>query len=298
MSKFSGVSDPAADGKRSRLGRALTVIGAGLLALFIVPLTGGIWSVLVIINLTTSPVIPWAVAVMALVLGLMWYYLGGKGWPHSTAEARRYYLRANPVSGKVWGWALLASGLSIVALAGFWIVLFQLVKIPSNPLPDFSKYPWLTVALTLMMASLVAGVAEEATFRGYFQVALERELNAPIAIVIQCLIIALPHGLTQGFLWPTLLFYFFVDLTFGVTAYLTNSILPGVVVHALGILAFFTLIWPQDATRPLVTAGGADIWFWIHVAQVIVCTTLALLAFKQLAQATESARLGSVVQEN
>jgi hypothetical protein len=54
-------------------------------------------------------------------------------------------------------------------------------------------------------------------------------------------------------------------------------------VHVLGDLTFFILIWPRDSRRVLVTAGGADKWFWIHVAQAIVFATLALMAFRRLA---------------
>jgi membrane protease YdiL (CAAX protease family) len=100
-------------------------------------------------------------------------------------------------------WALAAGILAIVALSGFWIVLFQLVQSPGNALPEFSRYPWLTVALTLVMAALVGAVTEEAGFRGYFQSFLERELSAPAAIVIAALALAPGHGLTQGFVWST-----------------------------------------------------------------------------------------------
>jgi membrane protease YdiL (CAAX protease family) len=271
--------------------RVKAVVWTGLLALGLTMFAGGVWTALLIANLVTSPAIPWAVVVIAFFLWLTWQYLDGKWWPRSTREARRRYLRANPVSGQVFAWAVLAGTLSVVGLAGFWIVLFRLVKIRGNVLPDFSKYPWLTVALALVMASVVSSVAEEVGFRGYFQSALERVFGVAAAIVIQCLVIALPHGLTQGLNWPTLLFYFLVDLMLGVTAYLTNSILPGIVIHSLGLLIFFALVWPGDRSRLLVTDGSADGWFLIHTAQVIIFTALAILAFKHLARVTQAARV-------
>ncbi len=78
-------------------------------------------------------------------------------------------------------WALVAGVLSVVALAGYWIVLFQLVKMPPNALSDVSNYPRMTVALMILMGSLVAPLMEEAGFRGYFQVALEHEFRGPVA---------------------------------------------------------------------------------------------------------------------
>ena len=45
---------------------------------------------------------------------------------------------------------------------------------------------------------------------------------------------------------------------------------------------FFTLIWPYDASRRLIRDGGAETWFWIHVAQALICGVLGLLAFCRL----------------
>ena len=275
---------------RSRVTRIWPLAWRGALAVFLTLCVGGAWSALLVANLTTTPAIPWAVPVMALILWLAWQYLGGRWWPGRTSEKRRRLLRANPVSGRIFAWAIAAGLLAIVALTGLWIVLIQVVKSPGNPVPDWSAYPLFTTVLVVVMASLVSSIAEEAGLRGYFQVTLERELPAPVAIVIVCLAIAPGHSLTQGFVWTTILFYFFADLTFGVMAYLTNSILPGIVVHSLGLLTFFTLVWPNDASRRLVSAGGVDVWFWIHAGQAIVVGALAIIAFTRLARVTQKQR--------
>lgn len=264
--------------------RILTVFWFAIVALVITAYGQGIWGVLVVSNLRTSPKIPWAVGVMAILLWLMWQYLGGRWWPRSTSELRRSLLRATPVSRRVLGWALLSGALSITALTGCWIVLFQLVRMPANVLPDISDYPFLTVALVLVTSSLAAPLSEEAAFRGYFQVPLERQFSGPAAVVLSSILFALVH-VTHGFLWPKLLVYFLAGLSFGVTAYLTNSILPGIAVHILGDVTFFTLVWPYDAARRLVTEGGADAWFWIHAAQAVLFTVLAIFAFRGLARA-------------
>lgn len=270
--------------ERSFSTRTLNVVGFGLLALAITMLAGGIWSALLVTNLRSSPAVPWSVPAMALLLWLAWSYLGGSGWPRSTSDARRRYLRANRKSGQTYLWALVAGVLSVVALAGTWIALFRLVKMPPNALSDVSSYPRITVALMILMGSLVSPLMEEAGFRGYFQVALEREVRAPLAVVISSVVFALAHGPTQGFLWPKLLFYFLVGIAFGATAYLTNSTLPAIPVHFVGLLVFFTLIWPRDAARRLVLQSGTDNWFWIHAAQAIVFTVLAVWAFRRLAK--------------
>ena len=264
--------------------RIRTIAGFGLLAFAITTLAGGIWSALLVLNLGTSAAVPWSVPVMALLLWLAWSYLGGRWWPRTTFAVRRHYLRANKRSLQVHLLGGLAGGLSVIALAGIWIVFFRLVKLPPNAFSDLSRYPRITVALMIVMGSLVSPFMEEASFRGYFQVALERHFRAPAAVAIASVVFALAHGPTQGFLWPKLLFYFLVGISFGVIAYLTDSILPALPVHFVALLFFFTLIWPHDAARPLVTQSGTDAWFWIHAAQAIVGTGLTVWSYLWLAR--------------
>jgi hypothetical protein len=87
-------------------------------------------------------------------------------------------------------------------------------------------------------------------------------------------------------LWPKLVFYFSTGAMLSVTAYLTKSILPGLTIHIVGLLTFFVLAFPHDTTRRLVSEGGADGLFWIHVAQAIVFTALAAISFVHLASVT------------
>lgn len=273
---------PTRSGLLSR--RFVVIVGFGALALVLTAVVGGIWTALLTVNLATSPAIPWAVAVMGLLLWLLWSYLGGAGWPRGTAEARRHSLRARRVPSRVFLWAVGAGLLAIVALAGLWIVLFQLAHLPARALPDYSKYPFVTVALVLVMASLVGAVTEEAMFRGYFQGILEGTVGGAVAILITALVMAPEHAQTQGFVWPTLLFYLVVDVMLGATALLTKSILPGIVTHSIGLLAFFTLVWPGDVIRQVVGGGTTELWFWLHGAQTLVFAVLAILAFIHLAR--------------
>ena len=268
-----------------RLSRRLVlVVGFGALAFVVTAVVGGVWTALLTVNLAKSPAVPWSVAVMALLLWLLWRYLGGAGWPRGTSEARRRYLRARRVTGRVFLWAVGAGLLAIVALAGLWIVLFQLAHLPARALPDYSKYPFFTVAVALVMASLVGAVTEEAMFRGYFQGILEGIVGGVVAILITALVMAPEHALTQGFLWPTLLFYLVVDVMLGATAFLTQSILPGIVTHGIGLLVFFTLVWPGDVIRQAIGGGTTELWFWLHGAQTLVFAVLATLAFIHLAR--------------
>ena len=274
---------------RSLLRKILMVAWSAVLAFLILGLGQGIWGALLVTNLKTIAAIPWAVPLMGLVLWLMWKYLCGSWWPRSTSEARRRCLRARRVPVPVSGWALVEGLLSIVALAGYWIVLFQLVKMSPNTVPDLSKFTWLTTTLVIVMASLVSPVTEESAFRGYCQVILEREFNGTVAVVISSFSFAMAH-VTHGLLWPKLLVYFLVGLVFGVTAYLTRSTIPALPVHIVGDMIFFILVWPYDAGRQFVWESGADKWFWIHARQAVLFTALAIPALLRLAKVSERLR--------
>ena len=272
------------------LGRKFNVILVSAILAFVILLVGqSAWGLLLALNFKTNPrAIPWSVAVMAVVLYLMWEYLGGRWWPRRTSETRRNYLRANPVPPHILGIAFVSGVLAIVALAGYWIVFFQLVKTPPNILADRSKYPLLTVVLGTAMSSLVSPVVEEIAFRGYCQKKLEREFSGRIAVLISSILFMLAHA-NHGLYWPKLTVYFLAGLVFGTLAFLTDSILTSIPVHIVGDLIFFTLIWPKDATRVLVTVGGADAWFWLHVAQAVIFTALALIVFTRLVNRRSSA---------
>lgn len=268
--------------------RMRAVLWVALVTAVITIVGAGIWSALITTNLRVTPAIPWAVPVMAIVLWIIWQYLGGRWWPRRTSDARRSYLRANRVSLPILGWALAASILSLVALAGLWIVLVELAGTGGNPtIPDYSRYPHLTVVLGLLMGALVSPLTEEAAFRGYAQVRLGRVFPAGATVVIASVLFAFWHGPTQGFVWSKLLFYFVVGLAFGATAQLTNSSLPAIPAHILGDLTFFFFIWPYDAARPSVWRAGPDLWFWIALLEALVFAVLAILSFRRLARFSE-----------
>lgn len=270
--------------------RILTIVWSGVVALLIGAVSSGIWGGLLLSNIAISPAIPWSVPVMAVVLTLMWLYLGGRWWPRANAAERRALLRARPVSPRIFAWSLIAGGLSLVALAGIWIVLVQLTRVGGNPTQSsFASIPLLSVVLMLIMASLVSPLTEEAAFRGYCQVMLEREFPAIVAISLSSAFFALWHGPTQGFQWSKLLFYLLVGIAFGTIAYLTRSTLPAIPVHIAGDLTFFFLIWPHDATRPFIWRDGAGLSFWLAVVQAVLFTALTILAFRQLAHSARAA---------
>ncbi len=198
--------------------------------------------------------------------------------------------RGGPLPRPVFAWAVAAGVCWVIALAGFWILLHRLVATPTNPLADFSRLPPFTLAALLVMAAVSGAVSEEVGFRGYFQGALERCGLGAWVVLATALVMAPIHAMTQGFVWPNLVFYLLVDATLGALAYVTQSIRPGIVVHALGLFLFFGFVWPQDAHRALIWTGGADAGFWASVAQAIVFAGLGFLAFAKLVRTPTRAR--------
>ena len=258
---------------------------SALLALLVGSFFSLSWGALIVANALTVPSVPWSVAVMAIVLVVVLPYLGGRWGPASTVDWRRAHLRAGLVPGRVLGWALLAGALALGALVGLWIVLVELTKVGGNPtIPNSSQIPPFALGLMLVMGSFVSSLSEEAAFRGYAQVTLERVMGGVGAVAISSLYFMLWHGPTQGFEWSKLLFYFLVGAVFGTIAFLTQSTVPAWPIHLTGDLIFFFLIWPQDAPRRYIVRDGADVWFWVYVVATVVFTALAILAFGRLAR--------------
>lgn len=253
-----------------------------VLALALIAAAGAVWGALLYANLRLSPAVPWALPALALFLWLAWWYLGGGGWPAGTRDRRKALLRAKPVPYRAFAWSLVAGLLSIGAVAGLWIVLDRISPMPPNLLlPErFTSSPVVAAAIVLG-ASLLAPVIEESTVRGYLQSVLERDFRAVTAVALSSVVFVLAH-VPQGLTASKTLCYFLVGVAFGTLAYLNDSILPILPVHMAADLIFFLCVWPRDAHRVALAESGADAWFWLHVAQVLACGGLALLAFRRL----------------
>jgi membrane protease YdiL (CAAX protease family) len=276
-------SGPADLSHKRRLSpETLTALWTAVFAMLMTGLVSGAWGGLLLANLATTPAIPWAAVVMALLVWALWAWLGGRWAPQGTQAARRRLLRGGALPMPVAAWAVAAGALWVIALAGLWTVLHRLIAAPGNPLADFSRLPPITVAVSLVMAAISGAVSEEAGFRGYFQGALERRGLGALSVLVAALVMAPIHAQTQGFVWPTVLFYLLVDTMLGALAYLTQSIRPGIVVHAIGLFVFFAFVWPADAHRQLIWGRGPDAGFWLSVAQTLVFAAVGALAFVRL----------------
>jgi membrane protease YdiL (CAAX protease family) len=264
-----------------------TVVLAIAVALLILAYGQGLWGLLAFANVAVSPAVPWAGPVMALLLVGLYAFLSGRLWPGASAATRRRLLALRAVSLETFSWSLIAGVCAVVAAAGLWIVLSQITPWSPNILPNAKGVPVASLAVLLLTASLAAPLTEEAAFRGYAQGLMQRAFRPWTSLVIVSALFAAAH-LTQGLFAGKLLVYFLAGLSFGAIRQLSGSLVPGIIVHMIADLTFFTLVWPADGHRTLVSAGGADLWFWIHVGQVVVFAPLAILAFRRLARVVEA----------
>ena len=253
---------------------------AAAISVGIVAYGQGLWQPLVIANLRFHPEIPWAAPTMGVLLAGLIAYLSGRGWPKGTSATRRRLLRWNPMPLSTFGLALGAGVLGLAAFGGLWIVAADLVHIPAGMQPKMTGVPLPTAISFLVMGALAAPLSEEAAFRGYAMGLLEKAWgHAGAAIVGASVLFAAVHFL-QGIDPVKLGLYFAAGLLFGAIGYLTNSLYAVMVVHSLGDVLGFAVLWPHDQVRHGM--GLADPMFVPALAALVVFTPLAILAFRKL----------------
>ena len=118
---------------------------------------------------------------MAAYLWIYWRYIGGAIGSPDTAAWRREHLRARRLPAEVWTMAVFAGLVGFGALLTFAALLGRLLAIPpSQPIVAPAGMPPITTFVLLVMGSLVAGVTEEAGFRGYMQMPIERRFGVAL----------------------------------------------------------------------------------------------------------------------
>ena len=255
------------------------------------------WAGLAALNLKHWPAVPWAVPPAALYLWLFWRYVCGAGWPRSTAAARRANVRANALADDVWSYALVAGGLGLAALVALLHVLNQMVHLPQKSTADLANVPAVSLFILLAMSAAVAGIVEEASFRGFMQAPIERSHGPFVAILVTGSVFSLVHLTHLEVTLALLPYYLAVGAIYGMLAHLTNSILPSMVLHAggnmLGSLDLLTrgqAEW-QAPARPaaLIWEIGVGTAFWGSVIAFVVIGAIAIVAYVALARATRRA---------
>lgn len=279
-------------------GRFPIVVRGVLTGLMVAAAGTAPWAILVSANSRYWSAVPWAVPPTALYLWLFWRYVRGAGWPRSTAEARRATCRANSLSEDVWVMALVAGVLGLVLVVLIQGVTSRIVTLPQQQALDTSQYPLVTVLLWVLMGAAVAGVVEEVSFRGYMQSPIERRHGPVIAILVTGALFGSAHFTHPEVALTLMPYYLAVAAVYGTLAYLTNSILPSMVLHAggdvMGALDLFARgrsEWQASSTlKPLIWETGTDASFWVSLVAVLIVGAATVGAYAALARVASKAR--------
>jgi membrane protease YdiL (CAAX protease family) len=264
----------------------LAAAGTGVVVL----LAGNlVWAVLGSWNLRIGTKVPWAIVPTALYLWAYWRVIGGSWVALSSSADRRAKLRANGLPARIW-WASLAAGLlGFATLIALLVVAARLVRFPSGPpITTPIEMPIVTALSFLVMQSIVAGVSEEAAFRGYMQSMIERRYGLALAIFANGTLFGLLHFSNHpADVLLMLPYYVAVSAVYGGLTWAANSILPALVLHCAGDIVVLTRWWltgrPEwqiGATTPsLVWDGGLDWPFVLAAAASIALAGLTVLAY-------------------
>ena len=260
------------------MGTIFTAIGIGIVVL----LAGNMpFNVLRAWNLQAGAAVPWAILPAALYLWAYWRFIGGGWGAGASAASRRQNLRAHGLSLRLWGASLAAGLIGFGSLVALLVLAARLVRLPaSSPIVTPPDMPVATTLALLVMGSIVAGLTEEAAFRGYMQGPIERRYGLAPAVLVSGTVFGLLHFPSHpaDVLWM-LPYYIAVSAVYGGLTWAANSILPALVLHAVGDVVVLTRWWltgrPEwqigPALPPLVWEGGIDRQF--------VLTAVAATAF-------------------
>jgi len=237
------------------------------------------WSLVAVANLRVYPHLPWSIPAALGYLAAIAWYLNGHGWPPSTTETRRRHFRARVPGPAEAAWSLSAGSLAIVSL---WLIFAATGGFASQPAPgQEALLPPHVLLAFVIVGALVAATGEEAGIRGFMQAPLERRFGPWVAIAVSATAFVLIH-FTRGAaaLLANGLFYFSAGVVYGLLAYLTQSILPSLLLHFLGDVATLAV------RSSLLRVSGPDTMLGIAfcVLGALVTAGLSVAAFRALAR--------------
>jgi membrane protease YdiL (CAAX protease family) len=219
--------------------------------------------------------------------------VGVAGWPRYGAASRRAASRVNAISAPAWGASLVAGVLGLWAC----VVLLRLISrfVPpsaAGPAAGIAEIPPLTLIAMSLMGAAVAGVVEEIAFRGYMQQPLESRYGPVAAIGVVGIVFGLAHASHSYWSLAMMPYYMAVAGVYGALAYLTNSVLPSLALHAGGdaidaLLSLATGSGPAENAGRQAAGGTAAGAVLVNVLVLAAVSAAALWAFYSLAETIE-----------
>jgi len=186
----------------------------------------------------------------------------------------------------VWRASLVAGAVGFGALLAFLAVFARLVRLPSSvPITAPSDMPIVTILLLLVMQSIVAGVTEEAAFRGYMQSMIEQRYGVIVAILVNGTLFGLLHFSNHpSDVLLMLPYYVAVSAVYGGLTYAADSILPALVLHSAGDIVVLTRWWATGRPEwqvgatppPLAWDRGIDAAFVLYVVTAVALAVVTV----------------------
>lgn len=171
-----------------------------------------------------TPELPWVAPVALAWMWLVWRYLDRPGW-------RREHLGTKRLTSRQWLFALAVLAAGTGGIHAFRMALLRWLAAPDVSLPNLPALSTSVFLSSFLVTALSSALFEEAGYRGYFRCVLEERYGWKTAIILSALIFMLAH-ISRG---PTFLvvlpLVFLFGCLYGLVAWKTGSILPGVIVH-------------------------------------------------------------------
>jgi len=199
------------------------------------------------------------------MFGIVLIYIQSKKYDIS------YLFRLNPISKEITQLSLLI-GITLGIVGDELDRLVQLVL----PMPEFLKEMLQTMVVNSLFdwiilflgAVIIAAVGEELIFRGVLQKALEKKGDVTRAVLLTSISWALIHLIPH---WAIQIFI--MGVIIGFLAWRTNSVYPGIIVHAVNnFIAILFLNLKLDTELEWYLVGD-------HVNPVLLIPSIALLVW-------------------
>ncbi|HED11323.1 MAG TPA: CPBP family intramembrane metalloprotease [Caldithrix abyssi] len=201
----------------------------------------------------------------SLFLIIPWIYARKRGFDTVAL------FRLGPASRQVYYYAFVM-GLSLIVLTDEMERLIAIFMPMPDNLADMMKplyvsgfTEWLIV---LTGSVVIASVAEEALFRGFLQVSLEKKGDVTRAVVLTSVSWTIIH---MNPYWAIQIF--FMGIFLGYIAQQVNSIRPAILIHAMNnLLALLVINFEIDADIPYYSFNG-------HVSPWVLVIAVAMLYY-------------------
>jgi membrane protease YdiL (CAAX protease family) len=209
-------------------------------------------------NMHFHPEFPWAFPATLAVMAVFWYYFTGGGYPAATRAVRQDVTRLKSLPWPIWRAVVLPVLFSMVTVTSLRLALPSILPVEAPKIAaDLSPYRFATVIGLLFSLAISAGIAEEVAFRGYLQKPLEDAYGIAPALILTGVAFWYAHA--DKVALSHLPFHLVASILLGLSAYLTKSLLPAIIGHAVGdalLLPAYVFqkpvfIWSALAATPL-----------------------------------------------